>query len=232
MAFSVKMRAEKGARHVSGAERIVERPLVEEALEGLARRAMEHPNGEPDSVTITVRRITTPIVSIPPLPVSEPAVRDTAQARAVLAAELARMGLKAESVLPLLYDGTPMRGAILLNADTLQRLEPDQQRGVRATCMDYPGNSGKGKCHMKEALCLSSKVAHCPWIIGELCISDDPDYTTGYFASRERGYVRIHHIKTRGSRIGGRVFLFRGGADDVPRCMEYLEQQPVMVEID
>lgn len=232
MAFSVKMRAEKGARHVSGAERIVERPLVEEALEGLARRAMEHPNGEPDSVTITVRRITTPIVSIPPLPVSEPAVRDTAQARAVLAAELARMGLKAESVLPLLYDGTPMRGAILLNADTLQRLEPDQQRGVRATCMDYPGNSGKGKCHMKEALCLSSKVAHCPWIIGELCISDDPDYTTGYFASRERGYVRIHHIKARGSRIGGRVFLFRGGADDVPRCMEYLEQQPVMVEID
>ena len=231
MSFSIKMRAEQGSRHISGAERIVERPQVEEALEGLARRAMEHPNGEPDSITITVRKIATKIITIPPLPVSEPPVKDASQARAVLAQELGRMGMDAERVLPMLYDTKPMRGAILLDADSLKRLEPDQERGVRATCMDYPGNSGKGKCHMKEALCLSSKVAHCPWIIGELCISDDPDYTTGYFASSERGYVRIHHIKERGSELGGRVFIFRGNADDVARCMEYLENQPIMVDI-
>ena len=36
----------------------------------------------------------------------------------------------------------PMRGAVLLHADSLRRLEPDQARGVRATCMDYTGNDG------------------------------------------------------------------------------------------
>ncbi|SDF72487.1 6-carboxyhexanoate--CoA ligase [Desulfovibrio legallii] len=231
MAFSIKMRAEKGSRHVSGAERIVERAQAAAALEALARRALEHPNGEPDTLTLTVRAITLPILHLPPLPVLEPAVRDAAAARAVLAAELRRLGLDPERVLPLLYNVRPMRGAVLLHADSLQRLEPDQARGVRATCMDYVGNDGGGKRHMQEALCLATKVAHCPWIIGELCISDDPDYTIGYFAARGRGYVRIPHIKERGSEQGGRVFLFRGGADDVPRCIDYLERQPVMVEL-
>ena len=202
MAFSVKMRAEKGSRHISGAERIVERPQVEAALAALARRAMEHPNGEPDAVTLTVRAITAPVVSLPPLSVLEPMVHNAAEARAVLAAELRWLGL-----------------------------EPDQSRGVRATCMDYTGNDGGGKRHLQEALCLATKVAHCPWIIGELCISDDPDYTTGYFAARGRGYVRIPHIKERGSGLGGRVFLFRGGEADVPRCIDYLERQPVMVDL-
>ena len=231
MAFSVKMRAEKGSRHNSGAERIVERPQVEAALAALARRAMEHPNGEPDAVTLTVRAITAPVVSLPPLSVLEPMVHNAAEARAVLAAELRWLGLEPERILPLLYDVRPMRGAVLLHADSLRRLEPDQARGVRATCMDYTGNDGGGKRHLQAALCLATKVAHCPWIIGELCISDDPDYTTGYFAARGRGYVRIPHIKERGSGLGGRVFLFRGGEADVPRCIDYLERQPVMVDL-
>ena len=158
-------------------------------------------------------------------------VHNAAEARAVLAAELRWLGLEPERILPLLYDVRPMRGAVLLHADSLRRLEPDQARGVRATCMDYTGNDGGGKRHLQEALCLATKVAHCPWIIGELCISDDPDYTTGYFAARGRGYVRIPHIKERGSGLGGRVFLFRGGEADVPRCIDYLERQPVMVDL-
>ena len=38
---------------------------------------------------------------------------------------------------------------------------------------------------VKEALILTSKAAACADIIAEVCISDDPDYTTGYIASKE-----------------------------------------------
>ena len=37
---------------------------------------------------------------------------------------------------------------------------------------------------VKEALILASKLHHAH-IIAEVCISDDPDYTTGYFASEK-----------------------------------------------
>ena len=230
MLYSIKMRAESGSRHVSGAERIVERHEISQAMDALTRRGMDHPNGPAETVTVTVRPVTRPLVTIQALPVSEPKVRSLEEARQVLDTELCAMGLQSGPVLSLLYGlREPMRGAVLLDADSLRRLEPDQRRGVRATCMDYTGNSGTGKNHFKEALCLSSKVAHCPQIIGELCISDDPDYTTGYFASRDRGYVRIHHIKKCGMQLGGRIFLFRGKPGSVQQCMDYLENQPVMV---
>lgn len=230
MLYSIKMRAESGSRHISGAERIVELRNMAQVMDALTRRGLEHPNGPAENVTLTVRPITRPLLTIQALPVRDPKVRDLDEARHVLDAELRGLGLASAPVLSLLYGlREPMRGAVLLHADTLQRLEPDQQRGVRATCMDYTGNGGQGKNHFKEALCLASKVAFCPQIIGELCISDDPDYTTGYFASRDRGYVRIHHIKASGMQLGGRIFLFRGKPDSLKQCMDYLEHQPVMV---
>ena len=230
MLYSIKMRAESGSRHISGAERIVERREMAQVMDALTKRGLEHPNGPAENITVTVRHITRPLLTIQALPVRDPKVQDMDEARRVLDAELRALGLQSGPVLSLLYGlREPMRGAVLLHADNLQRLEPDQQRGVRATCMDYTGNSGEGKNHFKEALCLASKVASCPQIIGELCISDDPDYTTGYFASRDRGYVRIHHIKASGMQLGGRIFLFRGEPGSLDQCMDYLEHQPVMV---
>ncbi len=230
MLYSIKMRAESGSRHISGAERIVERHDMAQAMDALTRRGMEHPNGPAEAVTVTVRPITRPLVRIPALPVHEPRVCDQHEARRVLTEELRGMVLNPTPVLDLLYGlRQPMRGAVLLDVTSMERLEPDPQRGVRATCMDYTGNRGEGKNHFREALCLASKVAHCSQIIGELCISDDPDYTTGYFASQRRGYVRIHHIKQAGQQMGGRIFLFRGQQAEVGQCMDYLENQPVMV---
>lgn len=230
MLYSIKMRAQSGPRHISGAERIVERGDMARAMDALTRRGMEHPNGPAQAVTLTVRPMTRPLVRIAALPVHEPAVRNQQEARQILAQELQAMHLAPGPVIDLLYGlRKPMRGAVLLDVTHMERMEPDQQRGVRATCMDYTGNSGEGKDHFREALCLASKVAHCPQIIGELCISDDPDYTTGYFASRHRGYVRIHHIKQAGQQLGGRIFLFRGQRDEVAPCLDYLENQPVMV---
>ena len=81
---------------------------------------------------------------------------------------------------------------------------------------------------VKEALVLASKVASCEGITAELCISDDPDYTTGYVASGRLGYVRIPHIKRIRSRDGGRVFFVREGFG-MDEAREYLERFPVLV---
>lgn len=230
MHYNVRMRAERGGRHVSGAERIVGSGEVREALLGLAERALSHPNGEPDSVSLTLNAIGGEIVRIPGLPVVETGTRSPSEARGVLETELSRMGVDAGRVLELFYSLRGMRGAVLLQRDSLERLEPDPERGVRATCMDYVGNTGGAKKHLFEARCLASKVAGHPLLCAELCMSDDPDYTTGYFASRERGYVRLTGLKEAGDPRGGRIFLFAGGAGDVAECVRYLEEAPVLVE--
>jgi 6-carboxyhexanoate--CoA ligase len=65
-------------------------------------------------------------------------------------------------------------------------------------------------------------------VLAELCISDDPNYTTGYVASRRFGYVRIPCIKRKGSPCGGRVFFIQEEAD-VKKIVEYLERTPVVM---
>ena len=85
-----------------------------------------------------------------------------------------------------------MRGAMLLDVDRLIRLEPDKKRGIRATNMDQErmkgDRIGNEKNHYEEAIVLATKVANCPGIIGEICISDDPEYVTGYVSSIVIGY--------------------------------------------
>ncbi len=60
---------------------------------------------------------------------------------------------------------------------------------------------------IKEALALASKVSWHPAAIAELCWSDDPDYITGYVASKKLGYQRITAMKEYGAEAGCRVFL-------------------------
>ena len=125
---------------------------------------------------------------------------------------------------------------MLLDVDTLERLEPDQQRGIRATYIDSIAPKGEakaicdGKNHFQEALVLASKVLSAPNIIGELCMSDDPDYITGYIATRDKGYIRITQLKEMGCPDGGRIFLYRGPKSQVEDCIKYLQEQRVLVK--
>ena len=237
IAYSVKMRAQREGCHISGAERIVGESEIDAAVSTLVQRAMTHPNGTADSVSVKIDKIEKPIQFIPALPVTQPEIQDTEEARAALLSELALLGLPGEKILDMFYSLENMRGAILLDMKTLERLEPDPERGIRATNMDFERNEvEKGgsvqKNHFKEALCLASKVASCPYIAGELCASDDPNYTIGYFASKTRGYVRLVNIKKAGERKGGRIFLFSGEKENINDCIDYIENQPVMVRLD
>jgi len=133
-----------------------------------------------------------------------------------------------------------MRGASLVSSVSGKRLEPDKTRGVRVSRLGIMEKAGKALSRLlsregintptvKEALVLASKIAGCRAVRAEVCISDDPDYTTGYVASRKYGYVRIPRIKRKGSRMGGRVFFLEEGSG-VEETVEFLERYPVLVK--
>ena len=67
--YSVKMRASRDGAHISGAERIVAGKAAPETAAALVRRAMAHPKGTPDSISLKVVE-TSGILHIPALPVS------------------------------------------------------------------------------------------------------------------------------------------------------------------
>ena len=72
---------------------------------------------------------------------------------------------------------------------------------------------------------LATKVANAPGIVGEICVSDDPDYVTGYVATKEIGYCRITTIKEMGDPCGGRIFLYRGPREGVEGTIRFLQEQ-------
>ena len=233
--FSVKMRASRGGEHVSGAERIVAPSATPETAASLVRRALGHSKGDPDFISLKVAAIGDAL-RIKALPVATEKAATPSEGLAIAERLLREAGVeRAREVIAMFADAGPMRGAMLVDADTLERLEPDKARGVRATCMDAAGAQGRlppsSKSHYAEAIVLASKVAAAPGMVAELCISDDPDYVIGYVASRATGYRRITCMKEMGEPRGGRIFLCRGIAGDPSQTIRFLEETPVLVEV-
>ena len=232
--YCVKMRASRDGEHVSGAERIVPAAAVPTVAAQLAARALGHSKGTPDFINVKVER-PGEIVRLKALPVATHVTHTPAEGCACAAELLRGVGFtRIDEIMALFRETYNMRGAMLLDADTLERLEPDRARGVRATCMDDADSLAKGtaagKNHYAEAIVLATKVQHAPGIVGEICVSDDPDYVTGYVATREIGYRRITVIKEKGDPAGGRIFLYRGPREQVPETIRFLERQAVVVE--
>ena len=233
--FSLKMRAAAGKKHISGAEKLLPEKAVPQFAGALLERALHHANGRPDFINLKLEAVSPDaVLTLPALPVRTVDVPDAAAGRREMTELLASCGVKrAAEIVELLYSTHGMRGAILLDAETLAHLEPDPERGVRATYMDDADSSLKGaascKDHYAEAIVLATKVAHAPGIVAELCISDDPDYVTGYIASRELGYVRITRLKEAGVPRGGRIFLYRGASVDAAETIDFLEHRCVAV---
>ena len=231
--YAVKMRASNGDVHLSGAERLVGREQILPVSQSLLKRALNHANGNADAVHLKVEAIEcSEVLKVPSLSVTEADASNPAEAFSVLGRLLKENGIDdAESCLSLLKNASPMRGAMLVDIRTLQRCEPDPERGVRATYMD-----GEKACfdaeknYFREALILATKVSSAPHIVGELCVSDDCNYTTGYFASKKSGYVRIPNLKAHGDPHGGRIFLYDGTSEkDLAETLFYLEHQAVVV---
>ena len=228
----VKMRASLGGAHISGAERIVAARDVSRVVSSLASRALSHEKGSPDFVNIKVESCGEPR-RIPALAVSTETVSTPDEGWRRVDELLREAGFsRTDEIRSLFRETYSMRGAMLLDADTLERLEPDRERGVRATYMDSADSfvSSVGvKDHYSEAIVLATKVQAAPGIVGEICMSDDPDYVTGYVATKTLGYRRITVLKQKGDPSGGRIFLYRGPREAVAETVRFLEREPVIV---
>lgn len=247
--YSIRMRASQAGRHVSGAERIVGEGEVEHVAGLLVNRAMSHERGRPDNVTLSLDLLAVAdIVRLAALPVIMLEADGHGAGRSIAVRELISAGVTetaASAALNMITSGASpsggnMRGAMVVDAQTGERLEPDRVCGIRARAVDYDPeftgelegvlcSHGLAGTHFREAAALATKVSCAPGIVAELCISDDPSYVTGYVASPCGGYVRITPMKPAGDRMGGRAFFVDPARFDTDTFTRYLRETPVLV---
>lgn len=250
---SIRMRAsqggphERGGKHISGAEKIGQVEDLPRLAGELVRRALSHQAGTPDHINITVEKLPQQVKYLASLPVTTIAVQNPQEGGEAARRILLTMGIAPkviEQALALLEKGPApgggtMRGALLLDAVTGERLEQDPRRGIRVSRMDLTcgaaqqleeslARSGLAGTRIREALVLASKVAAHPGVIAELCYSDNPDYQAGYVAGAAVGYVRFPFLKPPGAK-GGRVFFISPGTD-IAELERYLTREPVLVD--
>lgn len=230
--------------HISGAEGLYDEKEILRILRQFTKRALIHPRGKPDKIVLTIERLREKPKKIKPLPIITLHCDSPDRAFKIVSEKLLEMGVTKrviENVFNVLLSKKTMRGASLIDAKTGKRLEPDRERGVRVSRLGIEKSLeeslvkklSKMKVHaqtVKEALTLASKVSSHPDVIAEICISDDPDYTTGYIASKKFGYLRIPNIKRHGENHGGRVFIIKEDAD-IKKLIEFLEKKPTIISI-
>jgi len=228
--------------HISGAETICSGREIQKTVQAYIDRAAAHPRGKPDSIQISIEQLKQDPRVVPALPVRTVINRTPVSAEAIITRLLSEAGISMKAIISafsVLNGCDAMRGASLVRASSGRRAEPDRQRGVRASRFGITKpaarslsaqlrKQGLNTDTVREAVILASKVAACSDVLAEVCISDDPDYTTGYAACASCGYVRIPHIKKKRDRRGGRIFFIREDAD-IRQVMQYLEKTPVII---
>lgn len=247
--FSLRMHASVEGAHLSGAERLLLPADLEGAVQELVRRALAHPAGQADAIRLNIDRVESARLSRGMLPdLRTLLVADVVEGRAAVHQLLRRTGVTdvaIKSAMTAMAQGAAgagrnMRGAMLVDAVSGERREPDKERGVRASRMDLAPRAaelldqelaalGLGHRNVREALVLAGKVSQAPGVVAELCWSDDPDYSAGYVCSGSLGYLRLPHLKTCGDPHGGRAFFITPGTAVEP-LMDWLQACPVLFE--
>ena len=229
--------------HISGAEGLYNKTELASTVTACIKRVLGHPRGAPDTIVLSIEAVPQKPVEVPLLRINTLRCDSPDKAYDIIRELLGSAGIAGRAVtaaLKVLASVRVMRGASLITAETGRRIEPDKERGIRVSRLGMK-KAEREKLRLRlsririntetvrEALILASKTASCPDILAEVCISDDPDYTTGYVSGRGVGYVRIPNIKNRGDMHGGRVFFIRENAE-VEKVINYLEKEPVLVK--
>lgn len=248
--YSIRMRASKEVKsqksklteiHISGAEGLYEASEIQKIVKRYIERALSHPKGKADKIIITVEDIKQKPKKISALPLSTINSSTPAEGKSIAIKLLQSLGISKRAIniaFELIKKGS-MRGAAIITVEKGDRLEPDKERGIRVSRLGINNsalkmlslrlsNLGINTDTVKEALVLASKVAACRHILAELCVSDDPFYTTGYVASKKIGYLRIPNIKHAGNKSGGRAFFVKGKIN-VEEIISYFEKVPVII---
>ncbi len=228
--FSVRMRSSFHGKHVSGAERICKREDIRNTVYELLTRPDNY-----DYISVKIERVEVKEIE-KALPIKTYTFEKVEEAREFATGMLEREGIKTLILKKLFMaldtgaspDGGNMRGAMIVDIGSGERLEPDKRRGIRTVKVDWSSRKfitdlllEKGyTLRTVDALAIATKNIHCG-VVAEVCWSDDPDYTTGYIASKRLGYIRISPFKRKGSPYGGRIyFVNRGEKDRVITCLE------------
>jgi len=227
--------------HISGAEGLYEISEIQKVVKKYIERALNHSKGKPDKITVTIEEIKQRPRVISSLPLATVHGKRPAESKKIAIELLQSLGVSKTSIDRAfeLIQKDKMRGAALLSVEKGERLDPGRERGVRASRLGITKHAfkllsarlsrhGINTETVKEALILASKVASCKNVVAELCVSDDPFYTTGYIASKKFGYTRIPNIKEKGSKSGGRAFFVKEGVS-VEEIIHYLEKMPVII---
>jgi 6-carboxyhexanoate--CoA ligase len=229
--------------HISGAECICEKAEMPEIGRSLIERALTHPRGNPDTIVITADEIKEKLLTAPLLALKTLDCSSPEKAWEIISEHMLMLGISGKSLsaaYKIFRSDNSLRGAALISAQSGKRLEPDKKRGIRVSRLGLAPSSqnrlteklsglGINTITVKEALLLASKVASCKYVTAEICVSDDPDYTTGYIASKKLGYIRIPNIKKGGDMHGGRVFFVKEKAN-IKTITGYLQGKPVLLE--
>ncbi|HAD03199.1 MAG: 6-carboxyhexanoate--CoA ligase [Desulfuromonadales bacterium GWD2_61_12] len=246
--YSIRMHASLGGRHLSGAEHLAPFEDLEELAAALVRRALTHPGGRAEQVTISIDPVVAETIRQSRLPdVRTVRVVDWEQGRQTALHWLKVAGVTESAAWTAMQamqqggapDGTSMRGAMLVDVVSGERLELDHARGVRVSRMDLTLEAEQAlraalvsrnldNPHVREALILAGKVLMTPGVVAELCWSDDPDYTAGYVAAPGFGYVRFPHLKPLGEGRGGRAFFFAREGFNLDQVVTFLEKEAVL----
>lgn len=248
--YSIRMHASLGGRHLSGAERLAGEEALESLAAALVRRALQHPRGKAEELHLTVEAIDPAAIRHGRLPdVWTVPVTDWREGRAAALRQLLQAGVSETAAAAAMTalaagaapGGVSMRGAMLVDAASGERLESDQSRGVRVSRADLAPAAekelrnqlqrlGLDNEHVREALVLAAKVLLAPGIVAELCWSDDPDYTAGYIATPPHSYIRFPHLKPVGEERGGRAFFLRRESLDLEKVTNFLERQVLLID--
>lgn len=177
-------------------------------------------------MNLKIEKVTEPLHTLEALPIIE----DTTH---TLEALCEMHGITKEALdkgMGYIFDDTQYRGAIIVSAQTGERLDQTGEKGVRVThfCFEDHARIPLVSSRIQDALTIATCITAFAQVKGELCVSDDLHYTTGYFASAHRGYYRLHHMKPTGTRFGGRV-IFVDDALSIDSYTSFLQQQPKQV---
>ncbi|OKL37774.1 6-carboxyhexanoate--CoA ligase [Domibacillus mangrovi] len=245
--YSVRMRAakngshEQGGKHISGGEILSTFSDMRHAVNALLEKGLTHSRGKPDFMQIQFEAIDEPIKRVKPLQIESNEVESVEIGQALSWRLLEKAGIQ-EQIIEKAYkhmtECSGIRGALLIDVHSGERMDDRKEKGVRVSRMDWLNTNfekwadyynNPKNLRVKEALVLATKVSEHPATVAELCWSDDPEYITGYVASKKLGYQRITKLKEYGDERGCRIF-FVDCLEDLKEYIHYLEKETILVQ--
>lgn len=174
--YNVRMRASQnenhghGGKYISGGELLSTYDNLKYAVNVLLEKGLNHSRGKPDFMQIQLEFMTEPTKLIKPLKIVTNEVETVEKGRSLAKKFLEKVGVPKESIekaYKQITDTSGIRGAMLIDVHSGERIDNRNEKGVRVSRMDWSeANFERWADHhqisqnsrMKEALVRKSVV--------------------------------------------------------------------------